>query len=238
MLKSLIFFLLLVSSLSACVSQSVIDAIKVSDLQLVSDQIESLKADLSEDFSLRCAQSIEKLDQKFELKIKPKVITEVVERCTTAQESGKKRSRRKSLDWLEGKLRLGSIEQVRLTKEKVSFSARIDTGADNSSIGVYNAKAFERDGENWVRFALSDSKSAPAHEYPIYDTVRIKQSSTVTVDRIEIEMDIEMGSNKYKNQIFNLADRGFLEFQLLMGRSFLKDIAIVDVSRMNLQKAH
>jgi hypothetical protein len=238
MLKSFVFLLPLVLGLSACASQPVIDPNKVSDLRVVSDQIESLKADLSENFLQSCTKSIEKLDHKFEQKIKPKVITKVVKRCTSAKESGKKRSRRKKLDWLEGKLRLGSIEQVRLTKEKVSFSARIDTGADNSSIGVYNAKAFERDGKNWVRFALSNSKSAPVHEYPIYDTVKIKQSSTVTVDRIEIKMDIEMGSNKYKNQIFNLADRGFLEFQLLMGRSFLKDIAIVDVSRMNLQKAH
>jgi hypothetical protein len=185
---------------------------------------------------LSCAQKIEKLDQKLDQKLEPKVVTKVVERCTTKRETAKKRSRDKKPDWLEGKLRLGSIEKVRLVNEKVIFAARIDTGADNSSLGVHHAKTFERDGKNWVRFNLEDSKNATTHEYPIYDTVKIKQSSTVTVDRIEIKIDIEMGQNKYRNQIFNLADRGFLEFQLLMGRSFLKDIAIVDVSRKNLQK--
>jgi hypothetical protein len=49
-------------------------------------------------------------------------------------------------------------------------------------------------------------------------------------------MDVEMGGKKYKNQLFNLADRSYLDFQVLMGRSFLRDIAIVDVSRKNIQK--
>ncbi|MFT4629283.1 MAG: hypothetical protein ACI9WC_000167 [Arenicella sp.] len=236
MFKFLFFFFPLLYGLSACVSQPVIDPNKTSDLQLVSAQIESMNADLSKNFLLSCAQNIEKLDQKLDQKLEPKVVTKVVERCTTKREIVKKRSRNKMPDWLDGKQRLGSIEKVRLVKEKVVFPARIDTGADNSSLGVFHAKAFERDGKNWVRFTLEDSKNATTHEYPIYDTVKIKQSSTVTVDRVEIKMDIVMGRNKYRNQIFNLADRGFLEFQLLMGRSFLKDIAIVDVSRKNLQK--
>jgi hypothetical protein len=236
MFKSFVLLLPLFFGLSACVSHRVIDPNKVTELQLVSAQIESLSADLSENFLLSCAQKIEKLDQKVEQKLEPKLVTKVVERCTTKLETEKKRARDKIPDWLEDKLRLGSIEKVRLVKEKVIFPARIDTGADNSSLGVYHAKAFERDGKDWIRFALEDSKDATSYDYPIYDTVKIKQSSTVTVDRIEIKMDIEVGRNKYRNQIFNLADRGFLEFQLLMGRSFLKDIAIVDVSRKNLQK--
>jgi hypothetical protein len=236
MFKSFVLLLPLLYGVSACVSQPMIDPNKVSDLQLVSAEIKALKADLSEKFLLNCAQNIGKLDQKLDQKLEPKVVTKMVERCTTKLKTTKKRSRGKIPDWLEGKLRLGSIEKVRLVKEKVVFYARIDTGADNSSLGVYHVKAFERDGKNWVRFTLEDNKNATTHEYPIYDTVKIKQSSTVTVDRIEIKMDIEMGRNKYRNQIFNLADRGFLEFQLLMGRSFLKDIAIVDVSRKNLQK--
>lgn len=237
MSKYFVIVIPLVFGLSACVSQPKIDLNKISELQLVSDRIESLNADLSEKFLLSCAQNIEKLDQKIEQKIEPKVITKVVERCTSQNKTAKKRSSKNSSKKFKGKLHLGAIETVKLVKEEVSYAARIDTGADYSSIGVYNAKTFERDSKNWVRFSLEDRKDAARFEYPIFDTVRIKQSSTVTVSRIEIKMDIEMGDKKYKKQIFNLADRGYLEYQLLLGRSFLRDIAIVDVSRKNILKA-
>ncbi|MFT5572772.1 MAG: hypothetical protein ACI9FR_001696 [Cryomorphaceae bacterium] len=229
MLKSFISLLPLVFGLSACVTQPVIDPNKVSDLQVVSDRIDSLNADLSAKFLLSCAQKIDQLGKKIE----PKVITKVVERCTSEDERAKR-----SFKKFEGRLHLGAVENVRLVKEKVSYAARIDTGADYSSIGVYDVKVFERDGENWVRFSLDDSMNAARFEYPIFDTVRIKESSTLTVDRIEIKMDIKMGGTKYKNQIFNLADRSYLEYQLLIGRSFLRDIAVVDVSRKNIQRSN
>jgi hypothetical protein len=213
--------------LSGCISRSVIDPDGVSDMQLVSDRIDSLNAGLSEKFLLSCAQKIEQLDKKIE----PKVITKVVERCSNQKEAVNKRSK-----MIGGKLRLGAVEKIGLVNEAVSFAARIDTGADFSSVGVYNIKTFERDSENWVRFSLEDSESAARFEYPIFDTIRIKVSSKETADRIEIKIDIELGGIKYKNQIFNLADRSHLEYQLLIGRSFLRDIAVVDVSSKNIQR--
>jgi hypothetical protein len=229
MYQTTAFLVLLVFCLSACISQPAIDPERVSDMQRVSDRIDSLNAQLSEQFLLSCAQKIEQLEQKIE----PKVITKVVERCSSKKKSVKKRSKT-----IDGKLRVGAVENVRLIKEKIAFDARIDTGADFSSIGVYNIKTFERDSENWVRFSLQDDEAATRFEYPIFDTIRIKVSSTETADRIEIKMDIELGGVKYKNQIFNLADRSHLKYQLLIGRSFLRDIAVVDVSRRNLQRSN
>jgi hypothetical protein len=219
----------LVFCLSACVSLPAADHNKISDMQIVSDRIASLNADLSEKFLLSCAEKIDQLDQKVE----PKVITKVVERCSSSNKKANKKAK-----MIAGKLRLGAVEKVGLVNEKVSYAARIDTGADFSSMGVYNPKTFERDGKDWVRFSLQDSESAARFEYPIFDTVRIKESSTQTVDRLEIKIDIEMGGNKYKRQIFNLADRSYLEYQLLIGRSFLRDIAVVDVSRKNIQRSN
>jgi len=86
------------------------------------------------------------------------------------------------------------------------MKARIDSGAVTSSIGVYNLKNFERDGDKWVRFSLDNDKNTQTHEYPVYDTVTIKQTSELSEERIEN-----------------------LDFQLLIGRSFLRDRAIIDV---------
>lgn len=229
MLRFLVVLLLLLGCLSGCVTQPIIDPNKVSDMQVVSDRIASLNAELSAQFLLSCAQKIEQLEQKVE----PKVITKVVERCSSPKQIAKKKPKKTN-----GKLYLGAVEKVGLVNEKASYAARIDTGADFSSMGVYNPKTFERDGKDWVRFSLQDDDDATRFEYPVFDTVRIKESSILSVDRIEIKIDIEMGGNKYKRQIFNLADRSYLEYQLLIGRSFLRDIAVVDVSRKNIQRSN
>lgn len=134
-----------------------------------------------------------------------------------------------------GKILVGEVESIYLIKEKKVFAARIDTGADTSSFGVYNLTKFERDGKKWVKFALKSDKKSTIVEYPIYDTVKIKQQSNMKAEeRIEIKMSIKVGQKEYHHQIFNLADRSHLEYQVLIGRNFLKDIALVDVSRKNI----
>ena len=137
--------------------------------------------------------------------------------------------------YLSGKILIGEVENIFLVKEKKVFAARIDTGADTSSFGVYNLTKFERDGKKWVKFSLKSDENASIFEYPIYDKVKIKQQSNMKAEeRIEIKMSIKLGRKEYLNQIFNLADRSHLEFQVLIGRNFLKDIALVDVSRKHI----
>jgi len=225
--KSLSILLLLAASLSACVTPPVPDAEGVSDLELVNESIVSLEQTLEKQFAKNCARTIDDLGDKVEKLRRAKETTRVIERCS-------KPSAKKTNVKLDGKLLMGDVETVLLTKEEIKFDARIDTGAETSSIGVYNHKPFERDGKKWVRFLLTQKKDAKVYEYPVYDRVKIKQTETVTEERIEIKMDIELGGKKYKKQIFNLANRSFLEYQLLIGRSFLRDIAIVDVGRKKL----
>jgi len=131
----------------------------------------------------------------------------------------------------ENKLVLGEIENVLLVDQQLTLSARVDTGAETSSLGVYNQRLFERDGRQWVRFSLSDDKKAKLYEYRVRGRVRIKQSAILEgEERIEIRMAIKIGDKSYKRQIFNLSDRSFLDHQLLIGRSFLTDTAVVDAS--------
>ncbi len=132
---------------------------------------------------------------------------------------------------LESKILLGELENVTLVSEESRFSARIDTGAETSSIGVYRQKLFERDGRQWVRFSLLADDDAPSYEYRVRGRVRIKQSALLEgEDRIEVRMTIKLGDKIYKRQTFNLSDRSYLEHPVLIGRSFLTDTAIVDTS--------
>jgi hypothetical protein len=218
--------ILLALLLSGCITQPVNDPSQPSELEQVAQRIESIEKNISLKIASSCDASIKKLDQKIEDLRKAKETTKVVERC----------SNKKVKKSLGNKLLLGAVERVRLSNEALILNARIDTGAETSSIGVFNLKPFERDGDNWVRFSLNNKKNARVYEYPVFDKVKIKQSGSITDDRIEIKMNIQIGDKKYKKQIFNLANRSFLDYRLLIGRSFLRDIAIVDVSRKYLIK--
>ena len=223
-MHKLFLSLLLILPVIGCVSQPTVEPDFTADFERVSSRVDILEQQLSQKIVESCGQNIEKLGVEIERLRKAKATTKVVERCSEKDVS----------KLVKGKLLLGAVEKVSLIKENISLEARIDTGADTSSIGVFKLKNFERDGKKWVRFSLDESDNAEKYEYPIFDTVKIKQSTTLTLDRIEIKVDIEMGGKKYKKQLFNLANRSYLDYQLLIGRSFLRDIAIVDVSRKKL----
>lgn len=137
------------------------------------------------------------------------------------------------------KLIFGNVEQVFFIDKKLQLSARVDTGAETSSLGIYQLKEFERDSKSWVSFKLKDSADAPIYEYPVHDNVLIKVNSKTNESngdqRFEVKINIAVGGKEYRKQKFNLADRSHLEHQVLLGRNFLRDIAIVDVSLKNQQ---
>ena len=136
------------------------------------------------------------------------------------------------------KVLLGEVESVYFIDEKKRMTVRIDTGAETSSLGVYDLREFERDGRDWVRFKLSRKESAPTFEYRVSGRKSIKQRAQDPSDsRVEIKMDIRLGKKRYSNQVFNLSDRSHLDQQAMLGRSFLQDIAVVDTAlRFNLRK--
>lgn len=224
MLKALPVILISSAFLGACASQPYNDSSLESDLNKVQKQIDQLENKISDEFALSCSESIIELDAKIEDLKQAKETTKIVERCSSTPTSY-------SPAKIDDKLLLGEIETIKITLGKESFSldARIDSGAVTSSIGVFNPQNFERDGDKWIRFSIAADEDAEVYEYSIYDTVSIKQTKDISEERIEIKTDIEVGGTIYKNQIFNLSDRSHLDYQLLIGRSFLKDIAVIDV---------
>ncbi|MCW4151869.1 ATP-dependent zinc protease [Halomonas sp. 18H] len=144
---------------------------------------------------------------------------------------------RASDDRLANKELLGRAEWISLPDMGTFLEARVDSGADTSSLSARDITAFERDGEDWVRFKLGltpDDKVVEAvrdvwHEAPIVRRVRITQASGEE-SRPVIELLMTLGPIREPVQ-FTLTDRSHLEYPVLLGRRFLMDIAIVDVAR-------
>ncbi|KPQ24057.1 MAG: putative protein conserved in archaea [Halomonas sp. HL-48] len=139
-------------------------------------------------------------------------------------------------DILEGKTLVGRNEWVGLPSIGTYLQARIDSGANTSSLSAREITPFERDGENWVRFklALNDDDVVVDHvrdewiEAPVERRVRILQASGDDL-RPVISLLLTLGPLR-ENVEFTLNDRSHLEYPILLGRRFLLDIALIDVA--------
>ena len=128
---------------------------------------------------------------------------------------------------------IGAVEPVYVLPMKSPFLARIDTGAENSSLDVQNLRYFERDGEKWVSFELVNDQSGEKHlfEKKILRFVTIKRINE-SEKRASVLMDIKFGGQIIKEK-FSLADREKFEYQALIGRNILTGRAIVNTSLSN-----
>jgi hypothetical protein len=128
---------------------------------------------------------------------------------------------------------IGQTEPIYFPPMKSPFIARIDTGAERSSIDVRGERHFERDGEKWVAFVLTNRVTGESHRFE----KRIKRHTTIKrIDederRVVVNMDVKMGG-QYLNTSFSLANRERFEYQALVGRNILTGRAIVDTALFN-----
>lgn len=134
---------------------------------------------------------------------------------------------------LSQKQLVGEIEQAYLAELGLALKARIDTGATTSSIDARNIQAFERDGEQWVRFNIlnPDTNQMVQFEKIRVRKVKINQANSDTPEtRPVVEMQIAIGEVSQLAE-FTLSNRSHLDYQLLVGRNILRDVMIVDVSQ-------
>ena len=125
----------------------------------------------------------------------------------------------------------GEAEYITIKPDNIRLKARIDTGATTSSIHATEIKLFERDGKKWVKFNLtrSNGKKVPMKK-PVIRTIEVKRHGETEQSRPVVKLDVAMGKIKKTTQ-FSLTDRSQFKFPVLIGRSLLKNIAIVDVNR-------
>lgn len=137
---------------------------------------------------------------------------------------------------LRNKIVLGEAEIVYLEPADIKMQARIDTGATTSSLHAENIERFERDGERWVRFQTrrKEGEEPIPMELPVTRRLKIKTTNESQDSRPVVEVNVRIGKHTERIEV-SLVDRLHYEFPLLIGRNFLKGIAVVDVSRAYTQ---
>lgn len=136
----------------------------------------------------------------------------------------------------EGKLVLGAEEFFTVVPSGLQLRSLIDSAAATTSLNVQQLTAFERDGSDWVRFQLSASAAEEAVEVelPVKRYMRVARPGLEPQRRPFVEMNLTVGDITHMVEV-NLTQGNHDQFPLLIGRNFLKDTAVVDVSLRQVQ---
>jgi hypothetical protein len=127
---------------------------------------------------------------------------------------------------------LGYIENVTVGNIGLEMTAKLDTGADTSSVHAYNVKVYQRgERDNWVKFRLIGKDGrAIRYDQNVIRFAQIKTKSGGLIRRPVIRLPLCVGG-KWGRAEINLADRGDFEYEILIGREFLANRVLVDSSR-------
>ncbi len=136
----------------------------------------------------------------------------------------------------------GWVEKVRIDNHEFDVKAKLDTGARTSSIHARNINSFKKDGERWVRFTLilTDSKDNTHEielEKPRSRRTNIKNHDGEHDKRHVVSFEVCFNGRKVLSE-FTLADRREYIYDVLLGRQFLKQTAIIDPKRIFLTTAN
>lgn len=139
---------------------------------------------------------------------------------------------------------MGWVENIYLPPSYIKLKAKLDTGAKTSSIDARDITPFLRDGQQWVRFTIQRNGNDPyvgkegrlhpakpeinmVIERPVERVVKIKRHKKKSMERFTVILPIYI-AGRHHDAEFSLIDRRKFIYPVLLGRRFLKDIAIVD----------
>ena len=133
---------------------------------------------------------------------------------------------------------MGWLEAVYLKPWGLRVTAKLDTGAKTSSVHASQVEHFTKDGKDWVRFSFiqDEEKKKTLIERPLIRTAVIKERLAKSSTRDVVTLVVCKNGREYETE-FTLNDRSNFNYPLLLGRSFLENVALVDASETFLFKA-
>lgn len=220
-LKSFVF-LIVASGLVACVNAPP-PAQKPVAKAVVAPPVQPKEPEVVVDVNAPLAETLPLLEPAHMLE------TEVTDKASNTAEKR----------YVYGKIVLGSEEWVYLPGVKESFKARIDTEATSSTISAVDLVPFERGGQDWVKFRIKqDGVPSGEMSVPVERWLLVRQAGSEQPLRLPIIMTwIQIGDAKEQTE-FTLVDRSQSSYPVMLGRSYVRDAAIVDLSREYVQPKH
>lgn len=133
-----------------------------------------------------------------------------------------------SADRLKGEAIAGYVEKIKVYPGGVKLSARLDTGAQTSSINAPDKELFDKGDDEWVRFTVANEDGDEAElELPVERTVIIRQASGGTERRPVVMLGFCV-RDVFREVEVNLSDRSEMSHPVLVGRNYLEGHILVD----------
>jgi hypothetical protein len=124
---------------------------------------------------------------------------------------------------------VGWVENAILVGPGISLKAKLDTGAETSSLDAVIIKKFRKDGKRWIRFRITDRQTGK--EYIVVRervrTIGVIQHDGSAQTRPVVFMTVCVASRLVATEV-SLIDRSEFNYPLLLGRNTLKSFALVD----------
>jgi hypothetical protein len=121
--------------------------------------------------------------------------------------------------------------------ELYDIDAKVDTGADSNALHCDFIDVDEKN--NTVSFTLLDEIHEAYHgkrmSFPLHKIKKVRSSNGQLQLRPSIKVSVKFFGKRYKS-IISLTNRSDMKFPMLIGRRFLKDRFLVDVSQEYLTK--
>ena len=123
----------------------------------------------------------------------------------------------------------GWAEEVLVGSSKLELEAKLDTGADTSSLHATGIRSYRRAGEFWVEFLVADEDSGRRVRFrkPLVRVARIKEHDGEPQQRPVVEVEICLGDHLLEVET-SLTDRSEFLYPVLLGRNALEGLAVVD----------
>lgn len=143
----------------------------------------------------------------------------------------------KSIESCDGKKIMGRVEKILLMDKKIILDAKLDSGADSSSLSAKNILPFERNHKKWIQFTISSTDQI--YTAPLIKNIKIlRRSDEITNNhnylyklRPTIQLPICVGNQKFLILV-NLIDRSTFKYPMLIGNDAIKKMGIIiDVSK-------
>ena len=111
------------------------------------------------------------------------------------------------------------------------IKAKIDTGAQTSSLHAFGLREFKREGESWVRFEVHpwqySARDGVKVELPVHDRRRVRSSTGHIQNRVVVLIELRMLDRTLPVEV-TLTRRDSMGFRMLVGREALSNGFLVD----------
>lgn len=136
------------------------------------------------------------------------------------------------------KITIGHTDHLSLPEfDLEDIPCKIDTGAYTSTLHCSRVRVLEKDDQTYLCFRLYDPKfgitSKREYQFSEYSERRVRSSNGVLDYRYSINTTVVIFGRKIKTE-FTLSFREKMKYPILLGRRFLRNKFVVDVSKKDL----